>query len=98
MARPERSSMPHQSSSSLLGQPVIPASPRSPDTAAADDNTRGGPVGHMQADLARRLGQGVVGVPVNGSFEERAVRFMSVAGGYGALAAGYAGVVFLILR
>ena len=53
----------------------------------------GGNIGSMQADIAHRL----AGMPP-GASSERIVRFLSVAGGYAALAAGYAGSALLILR
>lgn len=49
----------------------------------------GGDIAKLQADLARRLAsEGVEGVAET-STAERAVRFLSVAGGYTLLLAGY---------
>lgn len=53
----------------------------------------GGNIGSIQANIAHRLAE----VPTAAS-GERIVRFLSVAGGYAALAAGYAGAALLILR
>ena len=53
----------------------------------------GGNVGLMQAEIAYQLARAQTAAS-----SERIVRFLSVAGGYAALAAGYAGAVLLILR
>lgn len=61
----------------------------------------GGQVGRMQADLSARLaspGIARAAAPANEWTGERAIRFVSVAGGYLALGAAYAGTVLLTLR
>ena len=63
----------------------------------------GGHVGRIQADIADRLAAQEVarqlpGTPLDTRPGERAVRFLSVAGGYLALGAAYAGVVLLVMR
>lgn len=59
----------------------------------------GGHVGQMQADLVHRLArQGLILEPAGTSPGERLIRFMSVAGGFVALLAGYAGVALLFWR
>lgn len=95
MARPQRKDM-----------TPAPVPARSPETDGASGPWAstagdrgywpGGPVAQMQAELAQRLAQGLPVAPV--SPEERVVRFLSVAGGFAALLAAYAGVVMLILR
>ena len=57
----------------------------------------GGPVARLHADLAQRLATPGTG-PVLDSAAERAVRRMSVAGGWAALAMGYAGAALIALR
>lgn len=52
----------------------------------------------MQADLAHRLACGLAASAAAPSPAERVVRFLSVAGGYAALLAGYVGIALLILR
>jgi hypothetical protein len=53
-------------------------------------------VGQIQADLVRRLACETTITPVTPG--ERLVRRVSVAGGWLALLAGYAGAAFLLLR
>lgn len=86
--------------------PPIPAAPPPEDRAASpwgeatgDHGYRpGGQVGQMQADLAHRLACGLAASAAAPSPAERVVRFLSVAGGYAALLAGYVGIALLILR
>ena len=79
-----------------LPEPPLPDGPWS-GTASTPGYRPGGQVGQMQLDLAQRLA-GSFAADVAVSREERVVRFLSVAGGLVALAAGYAGVALLILR
>lgn len=58
----------------------------------------GGQVGQMHADLAARLARGFADTAPTPAPGERFVRLASVAGGYAALAAAYAGIAFLFLR
>lgn len=58
----------------------------------------GGPVGSMQEDLSRRLAGEWTEPLEHLGREERVVRFLSVAAGYVALAAGYAVAALLVLR
>ena len=71
------------------------APPLRPSDGAVDreDYRRDDAVGLMQIDLARRLAYGTA--LTRG---ERAERFLSVAAGYTALLAGYAGAALLVLR
>ena len=94
MARPERSNAAHRPSP-LSAQPVEPILSR---TISDHQVPLGGPVGQMHADLVRRLGQNIVGMPDDVSLGERFVRRLSATAGYGALMASYAGIAFLILR
>lgn len=55
----------------------------------------GGEVGQMHADLARRLDRQVI-APGERTPGERAIRFVSVAGGVTLLAAAYLGVALLL--
>lgn len=65
---------------------------------AGDGHRPGGPVGRLQADLAHRLALEAATAAIPVSPGERVVRFLSVSGGYAALFAAYAGLVFLALR
>lgn len=72
-----------------------------PGRADADHRYEpGGPIGQLQADLAQRLmgsNPGQVGVLADPP-GERVVRFLSSAGGYAALLAGYAVVTLAIVH
>ena len=85
-----------------MAQPSLDDTISAPATPLpqADIYQPGGPVGQMQADLARRLAQGgtIVRDPANARGGERMVRFVSVAAGCAALLAACFGAVFLILR
>lgn len=88
MALPERNEVP------LSRQPLQPSA-----TARDGGYVPGGQVGQLQVDLAARLAQqGSVTTPEDVAPGERLVRFISVAGGYAALLAGYAVVALLIFR
>ena len=65
---------------------------------ARGDYRPGGIVGEMQANLAHRLAltEAIAALPQSPG--ERTVRFLSIAGGYAALLAGYVGVTLLLLR
>lgn len=69
------------------GDPLAPP-------AAEHRYEAGGPIGELQADLARRLAaeEAAPALPVPAPPAERLVRLLSVAGGYTALLAGYAAV------
>lgn len=58
----------------------------------------GGQVARLHADLAARLASSIAGAAVAPDPKERLVRLVSVAGGYLALAAAYAGFVLLLLH
>lgn len=65
----------------------------------ASDNRydAGGPIAQLQADLARRLSDGVEpGAAHADPVAERVTRLVSRTGGYAALLAGYAGVAAVI--
>ena len=68
---------------------------------AADGRWLDGEVGRLRAEFARRLASEAAWTPVvlpGDGRAERTVRFASVAGGYLALGAAYAGMILLILR
>jgi hypothetical protein len=74
-----------------------------PDHGAGNRYDAGGHVARLQADLARQLADrrladhaALERPVVTHSPAERLVRFCSVAGGYGALAAGYVGIAVAI--
>lgn len=60
----------------------------------------GGDIAKLQADLARRLAnEGVEGAAETSTYPaERAVRFISVAGGYLLLLAGYVAIASIAYR
>jgi hypothetical protein len=73
--------------------------PTSASTSQGRDYGAGGPVGRMQADLARRLAaDGLVRNPAHARDGERTLRLVSAAAGCAALAMAYAGAALLILR
>ena len=79
-------------------------SPSTPDIPSGRAEYKlGGPIGQMQADLARRLArEGIIRRPEHVLLGERpgerTVRWVSIAGGGLALLMAYAGVVIMILR
>lgn len=59
----------------------------------------GGPVGEMHAELAQRLVAGApTWTPAVEAPAERAVRLLSMSGGWAALLGSYAGIAWLLLR
>lgn len=84
-------------------QPVtddLDIAPSPPRASGGDGYAAGGDIAALQADLARRLSgegdQALAEAPVPPM--ERAVRFVSVAGGYCLLLAGYVAVASAAFR
>ena len=99
MVLPERNDAAHTPVLPLPGRPTPWGDAGQGTTsAAAGGYLPGGTVGQMQADLAHRLSRGVVDGTAPASSTERIVRLLSMAGGYGALLAGYGGIALLIFR